>query len=45
MIEKKFVPDAHQGHWIIYVDGIEKSQVPDAELSEELELIRNELYK
>lgn len=45
MIEKKFIPDGHLGHWIIYVDGKEFSRVPDADLSEELEIIRNELYK
>ena len=42
-ITKKFVPDSNLGHWIIYVDSVEVSRIPDNELSEELALIR-EIY-
>lgn len=40
-ITKTYVPDSHDGHWIIYVNGVEKSQVPNGDLSEELQSIRD----
>lgn len=42
MITKKYIPDSHLGHWIIYINGEEFCEVPDSELHETLADLRHE---